>query len=329
MIVSTLKQLLTQLLGRFLKVLASIHRLAPLGPINHLFAFLASLRRRMNPRRPTLHQRQGPTSSATRDSGIVCAMNAPQFVGPSDAHERARPSPVDSPYTSARSPSGHLIPYSPAPARRYSRDIPWMTGSQTSFHDEPTEISQGTPQVAADSIVPSNSDTTIHSHDSHPPSSDVLTHPSHPPSPLHQTISFAETSPGVDLSPHAAHLHLNTTKSEPHRSRTPLSMNSSRFSVSQKSCSSRNSVGRASYRVHRGPPARVRTPAPDQDAPVFCPSPTLRATEPGDAAAFPPIIAPPSADDPNRPGEPVVGNRFSPMSVNDVRELRYNCRITR
>ena len=331
---SPLKQLLTQLLSRFLKFLASIRGLPPCRLINRIFAFLASLRRwtRTNPRRPTLYQRQKPpTSLATLDSGIVCAMNVPS-LGPSDAHERTRPSPVDSPYTNARSPSGHLIPYSPAPARRYSRDyIPWMAGSQASFHDEPNEINRDTDtsQVATDSILPPSSSTPV---GSHTPSSDVLTYPSHPPSPPHQTIGFAmETSPGalsVKTSPRAPHLHFDTNKLEPHRSRTPMSVKSSQPSVSQKSCSSRNSIGRASYRAHRGPPARVRTPASNQDALVFGP-PSLRTAEPGGSAVFGTIIAPPSADDPNRPGEPIGigGPRFYPMSVGGV--LRYEYRKTR
>ena len=334
---STLKQLLIQLLSRFLKFLASIRGLPPCRLVNRIFAFLASLRRwtrPTNPRGPTLYQRQKqPTSSTTLDSGIVCAMNVPS-PGPSDTHERVRPSPTDSPYTNARSPSGHLIPFSPAPARHYSRDyIPWMAGSQTSLHEEPSEINHGIPQVAADSILLSSSSTTVHG--SHTPSSDILTHPSHPPSPLHQTISFApEPSPGtpsVKTSPRAAHLHFDPNQSEPHRSRTPLSMKSSKLSVSQKSFNSRNSIGRASYRVHHGQPARARTPASNQDAPVFGPpsSPTLRRAEPGGSAVFGTIIAPPSADDPNRPGEPVgVGEpRFCPMSVSGV--LRYDCRMTR
>jgi hypothetical protein len=329
---SPLKQLLTQLLSRFLKFLVSIRGLPPCRLISHIFAFLASLRRwtRTNPRRPTLYQRpKPPTSLATLDSGIVCAMNVPS-PGPSDAHERARPSPVDSPYTNARSQSGHLIPYSPAPARRYSRDyIPWMAGSQASLHEEPSDIDHDRSQVATDSILPSSSSTTV---GSHTPSSDVPTHPSHPHSPPHQTIGFAlETSPGtpsVKTSPRTPHLHFDTNKSEPYRSRTPLSVKSSQLSVSQKSCNSRNSIGRASYRAHRGPPARVRTPASNQDALVFGP-PSLRTAEPGGPAVFGTIIAPPSADDPNRPGEPIGigGPRFYPMSVNGV--LRYEYRKTR
>ena len=323
-----LQQLLTRLLSRFLKLLAPSIRGFKLPPchgrlISRIFAFLASLRR-WTCTNPSLYQRQkSPTSSATVDSGIVCAMNVPS-PGPSDAHERARPSPVDSPYTNERSPSGHLTPYSPTPARRYSRGyIPWVAGSQDSLHDEPSEINHNTSQVAAGSILLSSSGTTVYG--SHSPSSDILTHPSHPPSPLHQTI------PSVKTSPRAAHLPFDTNKAEPHRSITPLSVNSSQLSVSQKSCKSRNSVGRASYRVHRGPPARVRTPASNQGASVFGPSssPTLRRAEPGGSAVFGTIIAPPSADDPNRPGEPInVGEpTFFPMSVSGV--LRYDRLKTR
>jgi hypothetical protein len=334
MSVSPLKQLLTRLLSRFLNLLTpSIRGLPPCRLINRIFALIASLRRWtcIDPHRPTLYQRQKPlTPSASLDSGIVCAMNVPS-LGPSDAHERARPSPVDSPYTNARSPSGHLIPYSPAPARHYSRDyIPRMAGSQASLHDEPSEIDHDTSQVAAGSILLSSSSTTVHG--SHSPSSDILPHPPHPPSPLHQTISLApETAPGtpsVKTSPRAAHLPFDTNESEPYRSTTPLSVKSSQLSVSQKSCNSRNSVGRASYRVHRGPPARVRTPASNQGASVFGPSssPTLGRAEPGGSAVFEIVIAPPSADDPNRPGVPTRLS-FFPMSVNDVLRYDYHRKI--
>ncbi|KAF8137480.1 hypothetical protein EV363DRAFT_1446322 [Boletus edulis] len=251
-------------------------------------------------------------------------MNVP-LPGPSDAHERSRHSPVDSPYAGERSPSGHLTPYHPTPSRRYS--IPWMGSSQTSLHDEPNEINPDMSQVATNSNLLSSSSTSLHIHHvDHAPSSDILTHPSHPPSPLHRTIGFTlDTLPGtpeVKSSPRTAHLHFDADRSEPHRSRTPSSMKSSQHTVSSRH--SRSSVGRASYRVHRGPPARVHTPAPDQGVP----SPTLRTAEPGGSATFPTIIAPPRDDDPTQPGSPInIGLRFYPMSVTGV--LRYECRTTR
>ena len=338
MSVSIPRLLLAQLLSRFLKFLASNRGFQLRRLINRFLAFLTSLRQwtRTNPRRPTLDQRQRPpTSSATLDNGVVCAMNVPP-PGPSDAHERSRPSPVDSPYTYARSPSGHLAPYSPTPERRYSRDhIPWMTesGSQTSLHDEPNSINHDALQV----VVPqSNSSSSVHTHDdTHTPTSDILIRPSPPLSPLHRTIGSAPEmssgTSGVHTSPHPAHIHFDANQSDPHRSRTPLSMkSSSQRSVSQKSFSSRNSTGRASYREHRGSPARLRTPALNQDASVFGPSPssTLRIAEPGGIVTPGNLIALPSADDPNRPGEPTeVGFRFSPFSVNDV--PRYDNRAIR
>ena len=334
MSVSPLKELLTQLPRYFLKFLTSIRGLPPCRLINRIFAFLVSLRQWSctNIRRPTVYQRQKPpNSSATLDSGTICAMNVPRSPGPSNAHERARPSPTDSPYTSARSPSGHLIPYSPTPARHYSPDyIPRMADSQNSLHEEPSEINHDTSEVAADSILPSSPSTTVGS-DS--PSSDILTHPSHPPSPLYQTIGFApETSPGapsVKPSPRPAHPHFDTNLSEPHRSGTPLSVKSSQLSVSQKSCNSRNSTGRAPYRVHRGPPVPVRISASDQDALIFGTpsSPTLRTAEPSGSAIFETAIAPPSAGDPNRPGEPISLNHFDQLSVSDVRRYGYHRKI--
>lgn len=329
------RQLLAQLLSRFLKLLASIRGLPFCRSIIRLLAFLVSLRRRTrtNPRRPTHHQDQGPpNSSATLDNGVVCAMNVPSS-GPSDAHERSRPSPVDLPYTSAE-PSGHLTPYAPAPARRYSRDcIPWMTGSQTSLHDVPSSMNHDA-HVVGDSILHSSSSTTTHTHhDNHTPTSDILTPPFHPPGPLHRTFDFTpETLPGnpdVKTSPQAAH-NLDTNESEPHRSGRSLSARSSQLSVSQKSSASRNSIGRASYRKHCGPPARVRTPGVDQDATFFGPScfPALESAEPGSSATADNIISPPNVDDSNQPGEPIrVGNRFFPISVNAV--PRYDNRAIR
>ncbi|KAF8137481.1 hypothetical protein EV363DRAFT_1318110 [Boletus edulis] len=329
MSVPTVRQWLIQLLSRFLKSLSSTHRLiTPFRLINQLFAFFASITRwaRTNPRTPTLHRRQvrPPISSASMDSGITCAMTVP-----SDAHERSRLSPVDSPYAGERSPSGHLTPYPPTLSRRYS--IPWMGGSQTSFHNEPSEINLDTSQAAADSMVQSSSSLAIHTHHGdHAPSSDILTHPSHPPS---VTIGFAlDTLPGtpeVKSSPHAAQLHFDANKSEPNRSGTPFSMKSSQHTVS--SAHSRSS-GRASYREHRGPPVHVHVLASDQDAPVD-PSSTLTGAEPGcftGSAPFLTNVATPCADDPSRSGELInVGpcRRSYPMSVSGV--LRYDDRRTR
>ncbi|KAG8216854.1 hypothetical protein J3R82DRAFT_7117 [Butyriboletus roseoflavus] len=331
-LVSISRQLLAQLFNRFLKFLVFTRGFKLRRLINRFFAALTSFRRwiRTNP-----HQRQGPPiSSATLrlDNGIVCAMNVPSS-GPSDAHEHSRPSPVDSPYTSARSPSGHLAPYSPTPERRYSRDhIPWMTGSQTSLHDEPRSINHNAPQAADGFIPQSSSSTGTHIHpDNHTPTSDIHAHPSPPPSPLHRMIGFApETSsgnPGFQTFPHLAHIRFDAN----HRSRTPSSIkSSSQRSGSQKSCTSRNSTGRASYREHRGPPARVRIPTPKQDASVFGPSPSsiLRIAEPGGSITPGNIIAPPSVGNPNRPGEPTNGGfRFEPFSPYGV--SRYDNRAIR
>lgn len=101
---------------------------------------------------------------------------------------------------------------------------------------------------------------------------------------------------------------------------------SSQLSVSQKSSKSGSSVGRLSYREHRGPPARERTPVADRGASPLLRPPsfnTLEKAELGGSAIPGTMIAPPSADDPNRPGEPIpIGYRFFPMSVNGL--LRYD-----
>ena len=325
MSLSTLRQLFTRLLNRLLKCLGSFRGLPHIRFINHLFAFLASFRRRAptNSRRQTLHQPQDPpTPSFAPDSGIVCAMSVPS-TGLSDAHERGRRSPVDLPHIYSRSPSGHLIP--PSPARRSSRDDNVrIFSTQNSLHEEPDEIHHDTSHLSSDSILGPSSSPTIYSHhDSYSPDPDTLAHSYNPPSSHHHAVNLApETRPGtpdVESSPPAAHRPFNINHPEFHQSRKSLSVKSSRRSLSQKSCSSQISTGRASYREHRGPPARPRTPAAGQRAPVG-PSP-LRA-EPGFA------VAPPSADNPNQPRELIdLGPRFAPMSVGGV--LRYDRRRIR
>ena len=198
-------------------------------------------------------------------------------------------------------------------------------------HSTKNPVKSITTQEAAHSTLPSGSNTTAHTHlDSHTPNSNTLTHPSHLPSPPHRTIGFALESlpgiPGVKLSPCAAHLHFDANKSKPPRSGTSLSMKYSRLFVSQNF---RNLAGRASYRAHRGSPARFRTPASNEDAPVLGPpsSPTLRRAGPGDLAVPGTVPVPPSADDPNQPGEPIRVYRFCPISVSNV--LRYDHRKIR
>lgn len=333
---STLRQLLTSLLGRFLKFLASVRGIAPpFRLINRLFAFVASLRRwartTPHPRKSTLHRgRQGPPeSSATVNSNIICAMNVPS-PGSSDVHGRGRPSPADLSYIDARSPSGHLIP--PVPARRYSRDhIALMAGS---LYEEPDEINQDTSRIATDSMPPSNSSITSTHHVqfvSQTSGPDIPTHPPYPPPPssIHQTIDVPLEAPPGTSTPRSAPLPSDTDRLDPYRSRTPSSINSSRKSLSQRSCNSRNSVGRASYQEYRGPRDRPRTSAANRVAPA---SHTLGTAEPGGSAAFLPTIAPPSTVDPNRPGEPTnVGYEreynYYPMSIDGV--PRYEGRKTR
>ena len=318
---STLGQLSSQFLSRCLKFLASLRGLPPFRLINHLFALLASFRRRTraNPRRPAS---QGPPiSSVTSNNDVVCAMTVPSIEPSDEAQDYGRPSPVDSPYTNARSPSGHLIPYSPAPARRYSRElISWLAGDQNPIHEEPREVHEDASQVAVDSALPASSTTNATHYNDHPPGSGILLHhPSQPPGPLHHhVIGFATDTgpPDAKSSPHTAHRHIDATS---HRSKTPLSMNSS-----QRSFNSGTSIGRASYRVHHGPTARARTPALNQDTPASL----LGTAEPSGTAAFSTSVALPSADDPTRPGKPVgAGPRFFPMSTKGL--FRYEFRKTR
>ena len=307
----TLGQLLSHFLSCCLKFLASLRGLPPFRLINHLFALLASFRRRTraNPRRPA---GQGPPiSSVTPNNGVACAMTVPSIEPSDEAQDHGRPSPVDLPYINARAPSGHLIPYSPVPARRYSHDlIPWLAGSQDSIHEEPREDHEDASQVAVDSALPASSTTNDTHYNDHPPGSGILLHhPSQPPGLLHHVIGFAtETgTPDAKSSPHTAHRHIDATS---HRSKTPLSMNSSR-----KSFNSGTSIGRASYRVHHGPTARARTPL-------------LGTAEPSGTTAFSTCVALPSADDPTRPGKPVgAGPRFFPMSTKGL--FRYEFRKTR
>ena len=320
MSVSALRQLFTRLLNRFLKCLRSFRRLphAHIRFINHLFAFLASFRRRVptNSRRQTLHQPQDPpTSSSTPANGIVCAMSVPS-TGLSDAHERGRPSPVDLPQIYSRSPSGHLIP--PSPARRSSRDDNLrIFSTQTSLHEEPDEMNHNTSHLSADSILGPSSSPTIYSHHgSYTPNPDTLTHSSNPPS----TVNFApDTRPGtpdIKSSPRPAHRPFNINHPEFHQSRKSLSVKSSRSSLS-----SRSSAGRSAYREHHGPPARPRTPAARQRAPIN--------RSPLTAEPFL-TVAPPDANNPSQLGEANDDDdspRFLPVTTAGV--IRYDPRKTK
>lgn len=325
---ATLTKVLAQVLSRLLKLSAFIRRFPFNRLINDLFAFLFRRWTRTNPCKPAPHQRQVPPASSSAEEGVVCAMNIPSLGPSDDTHGRGRPSPTDLPYTSTRSPSGHLVPYNPALTRRYSRDhTPWVPGSQTSLREEPNPMDHDSSQGVLDSMIHSNSSTSIHTHyEDQTSNTDV--------NPLHRTISFTVDVPPentrVGSSPRAAHIHFDTNQLEAPRSTTPASIRSSQMSVSRRSFNSRISTGRASYREHRGPPARVRTPVPDQDTTICDPSasPTLGRPEPGDCAIPPTVIVPPIEDDPSRPGVPIsVGHRFFPISVTGV--LRYDNRKMR
>ena len=238
-----------------------------------------------------------------------------------------RPSPVDSPYTNARSPSGHLIPFSPTPARHYSGGhiLPWMAGSQASLHDEPSSIDRHTPNT--DSPLQTNSSAIVYTrHSDTPLGPDIDTHQPH----LDRAMEASSGNPGVNSVSQSAHSHFHASALG-HLRGTPYSIkSSSQLSVSQKSYNSRCSTGRASYREHRGPPARDHTPAPEKAAHTFS-SPssyTLEVAEPEGSAVPTPVVALPSAGDPNTPGEPTIpGHRFYPMSVSGA--IRYDNRNTK
>jgi hypothetical protein len=149
-----------------------------------------------------------------------------------------------------------------------------------------------------------------------------------------QTSLHAEPNAIDPESPHPViHTPDGGATCESPRSKTPLSIRStSQKSTSHRSIRSHNSavsIGRASYRQHHGPPPRGRTPTPSigQGRPVLVTgsSVTLGRAAPDSSSATPGrLVAPPNADDPNRPGEPTVNYnkpRFAPMSTHGV--LRY------
>ncbi|KIJ11205.1 hypothetical protein PAXINDRAFT_15928 [Paxillus involutus ATCC 200175] len=149
-----------------------------------------------------------------------------------------------------------------------------------------------------------------------------------------QTSLHAEPNAIDPESPHPViHTPDGGATCESPRSKTPLSIRStSQKSTSHRSIRSHNSavsIGRASYRQHHGPPPRGRTPTPSigQGRPVLVTgsSVTLGRAAPDSSSATPGrLVAPPNADDPNRPGEPTVNYnkpRFAPMSTRGV--LRY------
>ncbi|KAG9313442.1 hypothetical protein JVU11DRAFT_5764 [Chiua virens] len=291
---------LRQLSNCFIKFLASLEGSLPYRLINRLFAFLSSLRRWKRPSKPTLHQRHGSTTSlATRDGRVVYPMNVPSPAsGPSDVLGRGWQSHTDLPY---RSPSGgHLSPF--APARRYSRDAPWIPDeTSASIPDELDPNSRNASSAAADSISRTNSNTNVFGlQGSLTSSSDIHTHSSLPPSPHHGAIAFtAEPSP---------------LASRP---------SSQQSIVSRTSHRSGCSTGRASYRKHHVP---IPTSVQDVSILASSSSTTLRRGELRLSAVIPfqnTIAAPNAIADDASQG----GCRFLPMPVSDA--LRYEHRKTR
>lgn len=295
-----LRQLLTQFLSRFLKFLASVRGLPPFRLLNYLFAFL---RRRTcaKSHRSTAHQHRPPTPS---HNGVFCAMSAPLSES-SGVREGGQPSPVDLPSISVRSPTNNNTT-SHAPASCDSRDsIALMAGNET--YDEPNDINCTISQVATHSIHLSSPTTMSYltPHGGHTLGSDISTHPPQLPTP-----KVTVGTPVTTSFPYTTHLH-------PTGSYQSL-VNSSQLSV----CSSQNSVGRGSFRKHRGPTAVPRTPVYDKDATA---SLIPRTVGPGGSAPFQRDVAQPSADDSDQAGAPTP--RVFPMSTNGV--YRYEYRMTR
>ncbi|KAF9227021.1 hypothetical protein BS17DRAFT_764376 [Gyrodon lividus] len=107
------------------------------------------------------------------------------------------PSPVDVPYDV--SSSGHLVPYSPAPSRQHH--IPWISGSQTSLHEQPNPID--TESLHSIQFRPVSSRSSIRAHEPNPMQSpDPPTHVSRTPSPLHRGVAVrGSSSLAIESSP--------------------------------------------------------------------------------------------------------------------------------
>ncbi|KAF9225844.1 hypothetical protein BS17DRAFT_729968 [Gyrodon lividus] len=338
-----LLQLLAHFLRHILKFLTSISTNCRRSL---LLRFLAFLRRRLfrqntktNRRTPDHHPVHSIRSSTIQGDGekVISAMTAPSHEPPEPQH--GEPSSVDVPY--GVSSSGHLVPYSPAPSRQYTH-IPWISGSQTSLHEQHSPIDPESLHPVLHSILrPVSSGSSIRTYDRNPiQSPDHPTHVSRTPSPLHRIVAFAPSpsqafsgSPvSRTVSPPVHPLDGGATFETP-RSKTPLSIRSiSQKSVSHRSMRSRNSevsIGRASYRQHHGPHARARTPTPSivqGSSPLGTGSSTTLGRAAPDGSSAPPghLVALPNANDPTQPGEPTIdygGPRFAPMSTHGV--LRY------
>jgi hypothetical protein len=327
--------MLPQYLVRFLRdILRFLTSISTHRPTSLLLAFLAFLRRQLFRRntstaRPAQLHRQvqciHPSTTQDDSEKAICAMTAP-------SHKSAEPqyggrSPVDAPYD--MSSSGHLIPYSPAPSRRYTQEhISWISGSQASLHEEPSSIDPESTHPYMHSIVRSISPGDKQS-------------PNHPnqgartPSPLQSTPAFPPSLPEPSLIvPYTrtpSTLGVTGSMGEPVWNLAVITDVNHGYqkSVSRRSMRSHNSVpsiGRASYREHLGPPPRGRTPNPSTGSVLITGSSvTLGNGAPDSASATPGrLIALPNADDPDQPGELTVdykGPRFAPMSTHGV--LRY------
>ncbi|KIJ06328.1 hypothetical protein PAXINDRAFT_103413 [Paxillus involutus ATCC 200175] len=296
---------LPQYLARFFRhILKSLTSISTLRVRRVLLGFLAFLQRwpfcqNTNPGRLALDHRQVqfiPPSTTQDDSGkVICAMTAPSHESPEPQHGGT--SPVDAPYEMTS--SGNLIPYSPAPSRRHTQEhIPWISGSQTSLHEEPSPVGPESMHPVLPSILRSTSpESNIRAHEgNHILSPDTPNHVSRTPSLLPHIVAPLSPAPRND---------------------TPLSIRSdSPESVSHRSMRSRRSsavsIGRASYR-HHGSSVRTPTPTPNI-AQGFSALVTGRVPDH--------LVALPPADDPNQPGEPISGyegSRFAPMSTDGVK----------
>ncbi|KIK77510.1 hypothetical protein PAXRUDRAFT_166615 [Paxillus rubicundulus Ve08.2h10] len=340
-------QYLARFLRQLLRFLTSIstHR-----PTSLLLAFLAFLRRQLFRRNTNTgslasHHCQvqyiHPSTTQDESEKAICAMSAPSRKSPEPQHGGR--SPVDAPYD--MSSSGHLIPYSPTPSRRYTQEhISYISGSQNPLHEEPNPIDPESMHPMLHSMVQSIGPrpSILAYEGDHKQSSD---HPNlgiRIPSPLQSTPAFPPSLPGpysdspIYHTPSALGVHElhGGAGLEPPRSKSPQSiMSTSQASLSYRSVRSDNSalsIGRASYRQHHGLPPRGRTPTPsigqDRSVLVTGSSVTLGRAAPDSSSATPGrLVALPNVDDPNQPGEPTVDyhrSRFVPMSTHGV--LRYH-----
>ncbi|KAH7928636.1 hypothetical protein BV22DRAFT_1044561 [Leucogyrophana mollusca] len=306
-------------------------------PIARLLLLLSSLRQRLFRRKPTPRHSLTTVSedlhlgrmanSALPGAGhalrgiVVC----PSLVPPDQGrpHGADPPSPSDVPYHDIGS-STHLTPHSPRPMRKLTHiDIPAATGSQTSLASNHLDA-EGTASIHRPSSAASNDTrtTTGVAWLNATPEEQGLRQ--RPRSPVLANVLPAQDAEGY--WPTGSPLRPSTSRTSSRRNLavpTPsvrfdndLSRPQSPASFNSRTSLNSRASGRSTYRRHDGPSPRplsnlrpASTPTLGHESHIG--SSTLRASPAH-------LVAPPSNDHPDQPGDPVIvtiGPRMWPMST--------------